>query len=122
MQIDWTTSAQGAGMRPGATRFSVAGERSSITRVITAPDAIFDGRLHKHDHEQWLVMLNGRVELADDGVNYWVEAGDVVIFRRQTLHGALAVGDDGAEYLEIFAPARVDQLTGFVGSSPLEWS
>jgi quercetin dioxygenase-like cupin family protein len=109
-------------MRPGTSRFSVAGERSSVTRVITAAEAVFDGTMHKHDHEQWLVMLKGRVELADDGARYWVEEGDVVIFRRHTFHGALAVGENGAEYLEIFAPARIDQLTGFVGSSPLEWS
>jgi len=121
VKIDWSQSAQGAGMRPGASRFSVAGERSSVTCVRTAPDAVFDGSLHKHDHEQWLVMLSGRVQLADDGSTYWVEAGDVVIFQRHTFHGALAVGEEGAEYLEIFAPVRLDQLTGFVGASPLEW-
>ena len=121
MKIDWRQSSQGAGMRPGAARFSVAGERSSITRVLTSPDAVFDGSLHQHDHEQWLVMLNGRVQLSDDGEIYWVEPGDVVIFRRHTFHGAVAVGSEGAEYLEIFAPARADQMTGFVGASPLEW-
>lgn len=122
MRIDWSQATTGPGMRQGATRTSVAAERSSVTRVTTTADAEFDGRTHRHDHEQWLVMLNGALELTDDGERYWVTAGDVVLFPRHTWHAAVGVGDAGAEYLEIFTPARYDQLHGYVAQSPLEWS
>jgi quercetin dioxygenase-like cupin family protein len=122
MIIDWDAVSESPGMRAGAARRSVAGERSSVTHIITAPTAEFDGRAHRHEHEQWLVMLEGELELLDDGDRYWVGPGDVVIFRRNTLHGAVGVGEAGARYLEIFAPARVDQLPGYVGRAVLEWS
>jgi quercetin dioxygenase-like cupin family protein len=122
VRIDWNQGAVGPGMRKGATRASVAAERSSVTRVATTADAEFDGRVHRHDHEQWLVMLAGALELTDDGERYWVKPGDVVLFPRHTWHAAVAVGPEGAEYFEIFAPARYDQLLGYVALSPLEWS
>jgi quercetin dioxygenase-like cupin family protein len=122
MIIDWGSIPEAAGMRAGAARRTVAGERSSVTHVVTASTASFDGRVHRHDHEQWLVMLEGRLELLADGDRYWVVPGDVVIFRRNTWHGAVGVGEEGARYLEIFAPARIDQLPGYVGGAALEWS
>ncbi|HEY8583490.1 MAG TPA: cupin domain-containing protein [Capillimicrobium sp.] len=121
MRIDWSTIPQAPGMRPGATRQWVAGEQVSLTRVVTAPDAVFDGRLHRHDHEQWLVMLAGELTLRIDGEQFAVTTGDLVIFPSRCVHGAVAVGPEGAEYLEWFAPARYDGLPGWVARSPLEW-
>jgi quercetin dioxygenase-like cupin family protein len=120
-RIDWATIPPVAGMRPGATRQWVAGEQVSLTRVVTQPDAAFDGRLHRHDNEQWLVMLAGQLRLKIDGDAFDVVAGDLVIFPIRSVHGAVGVGPDGAEYYEWFAPARYDALPGWVARSPLEW-
>jgi quercetin dioxygenase-like cupin family protein len=121
MRIDWSTIPEAPGMRPGSRRQWVAGERVSLTRVVTAADAQFDGRLHRHDHEQWLVMLGGRLRLHVDGEEFDAETGDLVVFPCRSVHGAVACGPDGAEYYEWFAPARYDGLPGWVGRSPLEW-
>lgn len=108
-------------MRPGATRQWVAGEQVSLTRVVTQADAVFDGRLHHHEHEQWLVMLAGTLTLKIDGEAFDVSQGDLVVFPSRCVHGATGVGSDGAEYYEWFAPARYDGLPGWVAGSPLTW-
>ncbi|MSW49973.1 MAG: cupin domain-containing protein [Actinobacteria bacterium] len=108
-------------MRPGAVRQWVAGEQVSLTRVVTRPDAVFDGRLHHHPHEQWLVMLAGELRLEIDGERFDVTTGDLVLFQPHTVHGAVGVGSEGAEYYEWFAPARYDGLPGYVGRSPPTW-
>lgn len=122
MRIDWDTIPEAPGMRPGAVRQWVAGEQVSLTRVVTQADAVFDGRLHHHPHEQWLVMLAGRLRLKIDGEEFDVTTGDLVLFQPHTVHGAVGVGPEGAEYYEWFAPARYDGLPGYVGRSPLTWS
>jgi quercetin dioxygenase-like cupin family protein len=122
VRIDWDAIPQAPGMRPGAVRQWVAGEQVSLTRVVTQPDAVFDGRLHHHPHEQWLVMLAGELRLEIDGEQFDVTTGDLVLFQPHTVHGAVGVGPEGAEYYEWFAPARYDGLPGYVGRSPLTWT
>lgn len=121
MRIDWDRVPAAAGMRPGSTRRAIAAERLSAVRVTTAPDAVFDGRMHRHHNEQILVMVAGRVRLSVDGEEIWAEAGDLVVFPPGSWHGATAVGPEGADYYEIFAPPRLDQLPGWVGPSPMEF-
>jgi mannose-6-phosphate isomerase-like protein (cupin superfamily) len=120
-RIDWASIPDALGMRPGATRKWVAGEQVSLTKVVTQADAVFDGRLHRHPHEQWLVMLAGELRLKIDGEEFDVATGDLVIFPSGCVHGATGCGPDGATYYEWFAPARYDGLPGYVARSPLEW-
>lgn len=121
MVIDWETLPQASGMRPGATRQAVAAERLSAVKVVTAPDATFDGRLHHHIHEQLLVVLTGEATLQIGDETVVARAHDVVFFPPGVLHGAIGVGREGCVYLEIFSPSRVDQLPGYLGPSPLEY-
>jgi quercetin dioxygenase-like cupin family protein len=121
VRIDWDEIPQAPGMRPGAVRQWVAAEQVSLTRVVTQHDAVFDGALHRHPHEQWLVMLAGLLRLKIDGEEFDVVQGDLVLFPPQSVHGAVGVGPEGAEYYEWFAPARYDGLPGYVGRSPLVW-
>ena len=121
MKIDWNTVPHGTGMRPGATRQALAGHHLSVVRVETQPNAQFDGRLHRHDNEQLLVMLRGSVTLQVGDERFEATTGELVFFPPSVYHGALAVGAEGAEYLEIFSPPRLDQLPGWLGQSPLEW-
>jgi mannose-6-phosphate isomerase-like protein (cupin superfamily) len=121
VKIDWNAVPQSAGLRAGSTRQWVAGEQVSLTRVVTAPDAEFDGRLHRHPQEQWLTMLAGVLRLSVDGEEFDVVTGDLVIFPSGSVHGAVGCGPEGASYYEWFAPARYDGLPGYVAKSPLEW-
>jgi quercetin dioxygenase-like cupin family protein len=122
MRVDWDTIPVLGGMRPGATRQGIAGPLMSAVRVVTAPGASFaDSALHTHDHEQYLVMVAGALQIECAGEQYWVGPGDLAVFAPGTVHGAIGVGAEGAEYFEIFSPARYDQLPGYVGPSPLSY-
>lgn len=123
MRVDWTSLPAAQGMRPGAIRQAIAGERLSAVRVVTAGDASFDqSALHSHDNEQLLIMVSGSLELEVDGQRYWVEAGDLAYFPAGSIHGAVGVGEEGATYFEIFSPPRYDQLPGYVGADPLRFA
>ena len=121
MRIDWNKIPAAPGMRPGAPHQAVAGERMSVVRVQTTPDAEFDGSLHRHAHEQMLVMVKGQLKLSIDGEVFTAHSGDLVFFPSGCFHGAIGVGPKGATYYEIFSPPRYDLLPGYIGANPLEF-
>lgn len=115
----WADIPPAAGLRSGTSRRAIAGERLSVVRARIEAGTSFDGSLHAHDHEQVLLMVAGRVELQIEEERAWVGPGEFAFFPSGAFHGAVGVGEDGAEYFEVFAPARIDQLIGYVGPSPL---
>lgn len=121
MKIDWDTLPSVAGMRAGSTRAGICGDMISAVRVETAADAVFDGKTHWHANEQILVMVSGKVSVEIDGLRHDAEAGELVFFPAGSRHAAVAVGQEGCVYYELFAPARPDQLPGFVGKSVLRF-
>jgi len=123
MRIEWSEVPVLPGMRTGSTRQGVAGEKLSVVRVIVAADSSFKkSALHTHGNEQLLIVQSGSLELEVDGERYWVRAGDLAVFPIGSVHGAVGVGNEGAEYYEIFSPPRYDQLPGYFGSSPLQFA
>jgi mannose-6-phosphate isomerase-like protein (cupin superfamily) len=108
-------------MRAGASRRVVTGEFSSVVRVLTEPDAIFDREEHRHPNEQWLVVVRGRLQVVCDGREHDLRAGDVVFFPAHAWHAAVGVGDEGCEYLELSAPGRLDLLPGALVPCPMEF-
>jgi len=121
MVIDWEALPRIAGMRAGSDRTGICGDKISAVRVKTAPDAKFDGKTHWHENEQLLVMVSGVVSLVIDGRTFDAHPGDLVFFPAGSRHAAIGCGPEGCEYYEIFAPARPDQLPGWVGSSVLKF-
>jgi quercetin dioxygenase-like cupin family protein len=121
MRIDWNGLPSAPGMRAGSERKAICGEKMSAVRVTTTADAKFDGRMHSHDNEQMLIMISGSVSLSIDGRVFEALPGDLVFFPPGSKHGAVAVGKEGAVYYELFAPARTDQLPGWVGPSILQY-
>lgn len=121
MKIDWDKIPTAAGMRAGSSRKGVCGDKMSAVLVTTAPDAVFDRKTHWHDNEQMLVMIAGSVTLVVDEKEFECRPGDLVFFPPRSRHAAVGVGKEGAVYYELFAPARPDQLPGWVGSSILRF-
>jgi quercetin dioxygenase-like cupin family protein len=121
MKIDWDTIPIAAGMRAGSSRKGVCGDKMSAVLVTTTPDAVFDRRTHWHDNEQMLVMIAGSVTLLVDDKEFDCHPGDLVFFPPGSRHAAVGVGPEGAVYYELFAPARPDQLPGWVGGSILRF-
>ena len=65
------------------------------------------GKIHKHPHEQWHIVLEGSCtrihgdeEVACKQGDFWVTLGD-------TMHTVIS-GDEGLVLLDFFAPARDD--------------
>lgn len=121
MLIDWNKIPLVAGMRAGSDRKGICGDKISAVRVVTAPDAVFDRKTHWHDNEQILVMVSGLVRLVIDDKEFDAHPGDLVFFPAGSRHAAVGVGPEGAVYYELFAPARPDQLPGWVGKSVLRF-
>lgn len=121
MLIDWSKFPKIQGMRAGSIRTGICADKISAVRVETSPDAQFDGKTHCHDNEQLLVMISGVVRLRIDDREFDAHPGDMVFFPPGSQHAAIGVSSEGAVYYEIFAPARPDQLPGWVGSSVLRF-
>jgi quercetin dioxygenase-like cupin family protein len=121
MRIDWSNLPAMPGPRPGTTRRAIAGHHLSAVRIVTEPGATFDGRLHRHDNEQLLVVLAGEIEVQIGEERITARPGDMVFFPPGTLHGGIGVGPQGAEFYEIFSPPRTDQLPGWLGPSAMEY-
>jgi quercetin dioxygenase-like cupin family protein len=66
-----------------------------------------------------LVMISGRVTLRIEDNEFDAVPGDLVFFPPGKRHAAVGVGPEGAVYYELFAPARTDQLPGWIGRSIL---
>ncbi len=121
MLIDWQKIPVVAGMRAGSTRRGVCGDKMSAVLVSTTPDAKFDGKTHWHDNEQMLIVVSGSITLKIDDRTVEAMPGDLVFFPPGSRHAAVGVGPQGCVYYELFAPARPDQLPGWVGRSVLRF-
>jgi quercetin dioxygenase-like cupin family protein len=121
MLIDWKNLPDMPGMRAGTRRKSVCGGKMSALRLETSRDAVFDGKTHWYDNEQMMVVVSGALSLTIDGKEIKAETGDLVFFPAGSRHGVTGTGPDGCVYYELFAPARPDQLPGWVGPSVLHF-
>lgn len=121
MLINWENLPKVAGMRAGSDRKGICGDKISAVKVVTSPDAEFDGKTHWHDNEQILIMISGLVRLVIDGKEFDAHPGDLVFFPAGSKHAAIGTGPEGCVYYELFAPARPDQLPGWAGASVLRF-
>lgn len=89
----------------------ISGERATAMFATFAPNAV--GPLHKHEHEQIMIIADGEGELVTGGKRYPVKKGDVTVFASNQEHGTYA-SDKGIKTIEIFIPVRqeyMDKLT-----------
>ena len=121
MLIDWNKFPKVNTARAGATRHAMSGEKISAVRITCPADAICNLRHHHHDNEQLLVIIRGEINFRVDENNFTAKAGDMVFVPAGAVHGATGVGPEGCEYYEIFAPARPDQLPGWIGPSIMNY-
>jgi len=121
MVIDWTRIPAAENARSGVTRKTVCGEKMSAMKVVVAGGTRFDGRLHHHPHEQMLVVLSGQVSVQINDTVVDAEPGDLVFFPSGSLHAVVGAGSQEACFYELSAPARTDQLPGWVAASALRY-
>jgi mannose-6-phosphate isomerase-like protein (cupin superfamily) len=117
MLVDWEAIPVVPGPRASSERRSICADWMSAVRVVTPPDAVFDGKMHWHNNELLLVVIAGMVRLVVEERELEAHPGDLVFVPPGSPHATVGVGSKGAVHYEIFAPARTDQLPGWVGKS-----
>tara|TARA_A100001037_G_scaffold220756_1_gene198565 strand:+ start:4645 stop:5034 length:390 start_codon:yes stop_codon:yes gene_type:complete len=93
----------------------VSTEKVLVKRGRVEPGVNFDGSLHRHQEDQFMVMISGKLKMKIDTEEDWIENGGFSVIPGNVWHGLLEVGKEGAEYYEIMGPGRMDYLMGFVG-------
>jgi len=102
---------------PGNFRAAVAGKEMGINRIrwvhpTTLPE-------HQHDDaEQAVVVTSGRIELTVGGETLLLGEGDVAIIPRGIRHSGQSLEGE-AQFIEIFAPLRLENLYGFLGNAQI---
>jgi|HigsolmetaAR204D_1030405.scaffolds.fasta_scaffold33990_1 mannose-6-phosphate isomerase-like protein (cupin superfamily) len=121
MKIDWSSLPAAAGLRAGSTRKTMCGDRISAVQITVPPGTEFDGKTHWHENEQLLIVTQGQARVVIDGKEFDAAPGEMLFFPSGSRHAVIGTGPEGCTYYEIFAPARPDQLPGWVGSSPMRF-
>ena len=85
----------------------ISGERATAMFAIFQPNAV--GPLHKHEHEQIMIIADGEGELVTGGKRYPVKKGDVTVFASNQEHGTYA-SEKGIKTIEIFIPVRQEYM------------
>ncbi len=85
----------------------ISGKRATAMFATFEPNAV--GPLHKHEHEQIMIIADGEGELVTGGKRYPVKKGDVTVFASNQEHGTYA-SDKGIKTIEIFIPVRQEYM------------
>lgn len=103
--IDWTDQA-GREVMPGDVIWEARGTQLQVIRAEMAPGADFP--LHRHHHEQIIVILEGALEFTVGDAQRVVRAGGVIRIPSNVLHGGRVHGETRAVTVEALHPPRED--------------
>jgi quercetin dioxygenase-like cupin family protein len=93
---------------PGQVRVHlISGTRATAMFATFAPNGV--GPLHRHEHEQIMIIADGEGELVCGGKRYPVKKGDVTVFASNQEHGTYASAK-GLKTIEIFIPVRQEYM------------
>ena len=94
-------------MAPPAENRIVSGERITINFATVQPNSFFP--VHRHEHEQIMMIMDGSSDWVVEGKLYHVEKGDVITFPSNVEHGGYIL-DKGLTVIDVFSPARQDMI------------
>ncbi len=86
--------------RPIADGITAAGTRVEVHETQLQPGAE-PHPPHRHKHEEFLLMVNGEVEVTIDGQSTVLTAGSAGFWKSNSLHHARNVGQDVAQYFVV---------------------
>ncbi len=66
--------------------------------------------LHSHPHEQVSICFKGRGEFYNEESRDTVEEGEFFLFPSNEAHGLKVLGENNAEFLDVFSPPREDYI------------
>jgi len=85
----------------------ISGKRATAMFATFVPNGV--GPLHRHEHEQIMIIAEGEGELVCGGKRYPVKKGDVTVFASNQEHGTYASAK-GLKTIEIFIPVRQEYM------------
>ena len=98
---------------PNNFRRAVAGREMGVNKIRWEHPTELPPHTHE-DAEQAIVMLSGRIAFHIGGTELELSGGDVAIVPRGAVHGGRSL-EGVAEFVEVFAPLRIENLVGFLG-------
>ncbi len=106
-KYDWDAVPEDAmpALAGDVLRRFVGGEQMTVARVAFSEGAVMAP--HKHDNEQFSIVLSGVMEFTIEGVPVRAETGEVVHLASNETHGARSLSGP-AVVLDVFAPPRAD--------------
>ncbi len=81
----------------------ISGKNAQLTWIRLAPGTRTG---HEHDNEQLGVILSGSLKVSIGNESQILVAGDAYCIPAKIRHGFEVVGDNEAEYIEIFSPPK----------------
>ena len=110
--VKWDDLPETEGL-PNNFRAAVAGREMGVNRIRWVHPTVLPEHVHD-DAEQSIMMLSGEIEFTIDGQQLTLRAGDVAFVPRGALHSGRSIAGE-AVFIEVFAPARYENLTGYLG-------
>jgi quercetin dioxygenase-like cupin family protein len=98
-------------IRPGLSGAVVSGERSTAVRWEFPPGMTRTG-IHLHEeHEQFGIVVGGRIELEIGGVTSQLGVGEMYYVPKGVPHGGtVVIGDEPAVVIDFFSPPREEYV------------
>lgn len=88
--------------------YELLANRSPFTRVeptivhVTPKDVNLREEKYTHEHDEFIYILKGSIELSYNGNSYFMEKGDTAFFKGTKPHLFIPVDNEGAEVLTLF--------------------
>lgn len=113
LQANWSELTEQVNA-PNNFRRAVLGREMGVNLIRWVHPTTLPSHAH-NDAEQAMVMLRGSIRLTVGDQDMVLADGDVVIIPRGVEHSGESIQGE-AEFIEVFAPGRVENLPGFLGS------
>ena len=81
----------------------ISGEQMHLIRAVFEPGATYP--MHSHPHEQFSLLLAGRIRLTVGDETREIGPGDGWYVAANVLHGGKIIGDETAVFVDIYSPA-----------------
>tara|TARA_B100000470_G_C19641564_1_gene324498 strand:- start:23 stop:448 length:426 start_codon:yes stop_codon:yes gene_type:complete len=81
----------------------LSGEHMHLIRAVYPPGSIYE--MHSHPHEQFSLLLAGRLRLTVGDETREIGPGDGWYAPGDVPHGGVVLGDDAAVFIDVYSPA-----------------
>ena len=92
---------------PGAVAHLFAAKNMTVSFISQEPHCSF--RVHSHEPEEIVIVLEGERDEIVDGKLYRITSGDIMTVPSGAAHGSYT-HESGCKVIEVFSPPRLDLL------------